>query len=810
MRLLEILPDGDFRLTEFPSDGTIPPYAILSHTWGDENEEVTFEDIDMKSGRVKSSRRRKDGYKKLKFCGEQAARDGLQHFWVDSCCINKKIYAELQDAISSMFCWYQRSAKCYVYLSDVPEKRTRTTWAQTFWQSRRSTADSTQAAEEQTIRQSKWFTRGWTLQELLAPTSVEFFSNDARRLGDKRSLEQQIHEITGIPKTALQGEPLSRFTVNERMRWMEPRQTTRVEDLVYSLLGIFGVNMSLRYGEGKVIAFERLQKEIQRLEECCRNLRLIDPFYHKQDIEHKRGGLLKDSYRWVLAHSDFQTWHNGEQSRLLWIKGDPGKGKTMLLCGIIDELESLIAKTALLSFFFCVATDTQVNTASAVLRGLAYMLVCQQPSLVSHIQKKYDGAGKAVFEDASSWFALSDMFTDMLQDQNLHSAYLIIDALDECAAEDLPKLLDFIVKKSSAYPRAKWIVSSRNWPSIEKKLSTAAEGVWLSLELNEGSVSTAVDSFVQARVNQLAEENEYDSDTRDAVQNYLLSNANGTFLWVALVCQELAGVAGWDAEELLNAFPPGLDLLYKRMLDDICSSKHVKLCKSILAVVSAVRRPITLDELESLVEIPARSSGNYKVLAGIIRLCGSFLTLQKRTISFVHQSAKDFLVDKEKGFNEIYPSGINYVHHIIFSRSLQVLLDRLKRDVYRLGSPGFPIEQVKQPDLDPLSPARYSCVYWIDHLLDCNPIRNANNDLQDGGSVDKFLRQKFLYWLEALSLCQSMSKGVHAMSKLEAVIQVKFGLATRVMVSTNIEEGNSRCTGATRVSSRRLPLHYVS
>ena len=239
---------------------------------------------------------------------------------------------------------------------------------------------------------------------------------------------------------------------------------------------------------------------------------------------------------------------------------------------------------------------------------------------------------------------------------------------------------------------------------------------------------------------------------------------------MALVCQELADISGWYAEELSKAFPPGLDLLYKRMLDQICSSKYTKLCKSILAVVSAVRRPITLDELASFVDMPAQSSGNYKVLAEIIGYCGSFLTLRELTIFFVHQSVKDFLV--EKACNEIYPSGIEYMHYTIFSRSLQGMSKKLGRDVYGLGAPGVPIDQVKQPDSDPLCLTRYSCVYWIDHLLDCDPTRNATKDLQDGGSIDKFLRRSYLYWLEALSLCRSLSEGVVSIAKLEVLLQV--------------------------------------
>lgn len=98
--------------------------------------------------------------------------------------------------------------------------------------------------------------------------------------------------------------------------------------------------------------------------------------------------------------------------------------------------------------------------------------------------------------------------------------------------------------------------------------------------------------------------------------------------------------------------------------------------------------------------------------------------------------------------------------------------EKLGRDIYGLGAPGVPIDQVKQPDSDPLYPARYSCVYWIDHLLDCDPTKNATNDLQDGGSVDKFLRRSYLYWLEALSLCRSLSEGVVSIAKLQALLQV--------------------------------------
>ncbi|KAF1812310.1 hypothetical protein P152DRAFT_507620 [Eremomyces bilateralis CBS 781.70] len=719
MRLLQCNETGDISLTkDLVGDDPIPSYAILSHTWGLDTEEVTFEDM------TNGTSEKKAGYEKIRFCGEQAREDGLQYFWIDTCCINKKNYAELSHAIGSMFRWYP------------------------------------------------WFTRGWTLQELLAPASVEFFSRERKRLGDKSSLQQQIHEITGVSKSSLRGDPLSQFSVNERMSRINSRQTKLDEDKAYSLLGIFGVYIPPRYGEGMTSAFKRLEDEINKLEKCTRDLRLTDPRDDKKRIEESKGGLLEGSYRWILENRDFQQWRYSQQNWLLWIKGDPGKGKTMLLCADSD----------LLSYFFCQATDSSINNATAVMRGLIYLLVDQQPYLILHVRRKYDEAGKTLFEDSNAW---TKIWT---------TPFLIFDALDECI-EGLPKLLDFIVRMSSVSSRVKWIISSRNWPNIEQDLDAATQKVRLSLELNESSVSAAVTSYIQFKVDRLAERNRYSSNTRGIVQRYLLQNAHGTFLWVALVCQELSKTSGWKAQQKLIAFPPGLDALYSRMMEQIEDSEDAELCKRILAVVSAVYRPLTLCELESLVDIP---SGAFEALSEIIGLCGSFLTLRERTISFVHQSASDFLV--EKTYNEIFPSGIEYIHHTIFSRSLQVMSKTLRRDIFGLSAPGFPIDQVKQPSPDPLSQARYSCAYWVNHLLHCDPSTCATDDLQDGGSVDQFLRQSYLYWLEALSLCRSISEGVVSMAKLEALSQARADVsgllnlvkdARRFIMSYNLAIENS-------------------
>jgi hypothetical protein len=745
---------GKFGFTkEFAGEDLIPHYAILSHSWGPDDEEVTFEDL------TKGTGENKYGYRKIQFCGEQAWKDGLQYFWIDTCCINKADHAELSEAINSMFRWYQTATKCYVYLSDVSITK------------RKSSEEASELPWESTFRGSRWFTRGWTLQELLAPTSLEFFSKEWERLGDKQSLGQIIHKITRIPELALQGASLSQFSVNERLSWKNGRHTKLEEDMAYSLLGIFGVYIPPIYGEGTGGAFKRLMDEIGKLEKCIQDLHLTNPRDDKKRIEDTKGGLLEDSYRWILENSDFRRWRDDQQSRLLWIKGDPGKGKTMLLCGIINELEKSMSKTGILSYFFCQATDSRINHATAVLRGLLYLLLNQHPSLVSHVQKKHDYAGKALFEDANAWTALCEIFTNILQDPNLNKTYLIIDGLDECET-DLPKLLDFIVQQSPVSSRVKWIVSSRNWPGIEERLEMAGRKVRLCLELNAESVSTAVGSFIQHKVSQLAEGKKYDDKTRDAVLDYLSLHANGTFLWIALVCQNLEKISRRKAVAKLSTFPPGLDSFYERMIAQIYSSDDADLYKQILASIAVVYRPITLKELTSLVVMLNDMADDLVSVQEEIGFCGSFLTIREGTIYFVHQSAKDFLL--KKASDNIFPSSISDVHYTIFSQSLRVMSKTLQCDVYSLRAPGISINQVELPDPDPLAAARYSCLYWGYHLIDCDVRGNTINDLKNGGSVCSFLSTSYLYWLEALSLLKSLPDGIVMIIKLENWLQVSY------------------------------------
>lgn len=586
----------------------------------------------------------------------------------------------------------------------------------------------------------------------------------ASKVDDIKKHDKELREKFEEVVTATSLEELKKLSVNADE---SGEKLSAILNEIKQLTEIAREGLTLR---------EKMDRRMLRDEERAyiNALGATNPVDDKTRIEEDKGGLLEGSCSWVINHTTFQEFHGSgsdTKGRLLWIRGDPGKGKTMLVCGIINELSRLMKTTDNIAFFFCQEVDNRLNNATAVLRGLVYMLIKQQRPLISHVKERFINGGEKCFEGPNAWVALSQTFTKICDDPNLQSTYLIIDALDECS-EGRKKLLALIVKLSGC-PRIKWILSSRNWLEIRQALRKATEQVQLHLELNEESVLAAITQYIQFKVQRLAEDQEYNEHTREDVQQFLLLNAKGTFLWVALVCKELDKISSWAVKEALLLFPPGLGDLYKRMITHIDNSIHATLCLRILAVVSVVRRPISLSELETLVEMPFAPSSNDKALEEIVGRCGSFLTLQGRTVSFIHQSAKEFLL--REGRDKIFPSGQEEVHYSIFSRSLQVLSTCiLERDIYGLGAPGYHIDQVQPIDPDPLVAVQYSCIYWINHFRDSSPGENARDDLQKGGSIDLFLHHHFLHWLETLSLLRSISKGIVLMAALRDLFKVSF------------------------------------
>ncbi|EXL39254.1 hypothetical protein FOCG_18133 [Fusarium oxysporum f. sp. radicis-lycopersici 26381] len=628
--------------------------------------------------------------------------------------------------------------------------------------------------------------------------------------GIKRALEDISHAEPSLDDAAVESPSLIYSTQNVNTGGMGQQNTPS------GGTNTFNSGYNISGGTVNFVTSENERRPLQTLHAPGG----LDPRCSVERIEQRKGKLFMESYQWILSNKDFLQWRNEENSRLLWIRGDPGKGKTMLLCGIIQTLKEDFYKRPdqawLPVYFFCQATDNQFNTSESVIRGLLVFLLDEYPKLCETI-------GSTSTSYSLDMTALLVKFETALQNLGSLRICLIVDALDECV-DGLEDLLTVIAKLSTpSSTRLKILISSRNLSSITTKLNLVRQKMVLSLESNAATVSQAVNFFINHKVHELATMKPKFPES--VVCQYLRSHADGTFLWVALVCKALADmhVLASDVSDLLREkFPAGLKELYGRMLQDIDEPpKDPRRYKQILAIACAVYRPISWNELVSLLGRLEFDDPNH-----VIGLCGSFLTIDEKgkIISFVHQSAKDFLLDDDDASRQILPFGLVHQHYEVFLRSLEILSETLKRDIYELRSPGYPIEQVTLPEPDPLCSVRYSCVYWPDHLLELAPsrlrgqasqeskkakeplpkrntespawytelfqlmfslflnlcfllydslqlnptTRNLDESMKDGGVVHVFLEKNYLYWLEALSLLSSIPKGVKAMGRLES------------------------------------------
>ncbi|RSM14975.1 hypothetical protein CEP52_001015 [Fusarium oligoseptatum] len=454
----------------------------------------------------------------------------------------------------------------------------------------------------------------------------------------------------------------------------------------------------------------------------------------------------------------------------------------MLLCGIIDQLDR---STNPLSYFFCQATEKDQSSDTAAMRGLIYTILDHYPLLMPKLRVEYDKKGKKLFDSPNTSLLLDGVLTDMLQDPILEDAVFIIDALDECKT-GRSNLVKLIVKLSSSC-RVRWIVSSRDWPEIKQEFRGIQGLVSITLEENKDEVAQAVQSYIRTKVDDLAkrwdeddedddsdDDNIDDNDDKDStedlkktVYDYMVSHAEDTFLWVALVCKRLAesDVPKRRVTEELEMFPKGLPDLYELMMDRILkySRPESDRLKAVLAAACLAHGHLKSKDMIDF--IPSMAKYNNKDVKGTIGACGSFLTYQNGVIYFVHQSAKEYLLNE--GVGHVFPHGVEQPHLQMALRCLEILQSGLKgENIYGLSSYGTLIGEFTRPSPDPLSPLEYSCLHWADHLVQSGACSKDH-------VVDKalcFLRDKFTYWLEALSLLGQLSVAAKAIEGIEPTL----------------------------------------
>jgi hypothetical protein len=517
MRLLYTTNNERFGWTEYLGGKKSPPYAILSHTWK-EGQEVTFADLKELDKAVDVDAQNKEGYHKLRFCAKQAKRDGLDYFWVDTCCIDKSNSSELQEAINSMFRWYQNATKCYVYLSDVEN-------------------NTSEGNGESVFKQSRWFMRGWTLQELLAPHSVEFFSKGGVRLGDKESLKYAIYEVTGIPLKALLGSDLSQFDIDERFSWAENRHTTREEDGAYCLFGLFGVHLPLIYGEGGDNAHDRLrsaavlknnkdrsQAQEERLGKICGWLSAPDPStnYHKA---HKQ--RQAETGLWLLESATFQRWKESTASRI-WLYGIPGCGKTILSSTIIEHLLKYCQDNTgmVTAYFYFDFNDAQKQDPELMLRSLLRQLLQRSITIPKNVDALFSSCDNG--EQRPSVHALLEATQQAAQE--FTQVYVVLDALDECTQRS--ELMDVLETVAGwKLDNLHLLMTSRKERDIESSLEFYIKGED-AVCLQRHVVDQDIQRYVQQRLRNdrgLAKWNK-DAGIRQEIEAALISGARGMYV----------------------------------------------------------------------------------------------------------------------------------------------------------------------------------------------------------------------------------------------------------------------------------------
>lgn len=461
----------------------------------------------------------------------------------------------------------------------------------------------------------------------------------------------------------------------------------------------------------------------------------------------------------------------------------------MSMIGIIDNLSwqikpsSQVMNTPIVSYFLCQGTDERLNNGTAILRGLIYRLATEKPSLLPHLRRKYDYSGQRAFENYNS---LSLMFIDMLRDPERPAIFLIVDALDECEAE-LPQLLSLIKQTMSiSDPPIKWIVSSRNRNDIEQGLNPINSQEKLSLELNANYISDAISEYVSHKVSQLISLKDH-KDTQKQVRDEIIQKADGTFLWASLVIEELQkSFLEMNALSTLRETPAGLTPLYGQMWKKMQSnSRDFQLCLLILSRALLAYRPLHLLEMHLVTGLQEQGRRS-EDLEKILNMCSSFFTIREDYIYFIHQSAKDYLINTAT--TVIFPKGHGKVHHSMFSQSIDAMLKTLRYNIYDLKDPG-PIETDFKTEKDTLVSVRYSCIFWIDHFCKADTESlESEQGLADSGRISNFLLKHFLHWLESLSLMHEIPVAIITIRKLLSRIQVGYPKRLAMLALTNTSQ----------------------
>ncbi|QPC71960.1 hypothetical protein HYE68_002712 [Fusarium pseudograminearum] len=760
MRLIQYEPNCDYRLEREMGTESLPKYAILSHTWMLDNEgEVSLRDLTQGLAKTKP-----EGYEKIRFCGERAAHDGLNHFWVDTCCIDQNSSAVLEEAITSMYAWYRDADRCYVYLWDITLDTS-------------SLEDITHQPPpihlwESAFRRSRWFTRGWTLQELLAPQSVEFFTKEGIRLGDKSSLESIIHQVTGIPVAALRGTSLTSFSIEERLRWTENRQTKRKEDKAYCLLGIFGVSMNHRYGEGDK-AFERLRRKIENINDLLSTLPMAkDAAFNSLHNQHEPI-CLEDTRSGIL--NQIRAWAEGSDSRcIFWLNGIAGTGKSTIARTIARVYYDVGALGG--SYFFSKGGG-DLSKANRLVTTLAGQLAAGMSEPRRHISEAI-----ATREDImelslrDQWkHLIIDPLSKIPIDSTEHPIFLVIDALDECDDEnDIRAIIKILATAQTLVNfRLRILITSRPETPIRhvfNQMSGGQREVFVLEDISPSVINQDIGLYFKNRLKAFCEERGFDDDgwpdSRSIMR--LVENASGLFIWAATACRFICkGTRFSNIEKrlkmLIYGFSSGdgpekkLDQIYITVLRESAlraaddeKEELYSMLRQVIGAIAILYSPLPMEPLSRLLDLNLRDvKETLNDLHTIFYIPKHSSAEDPRPVRLHHPTFRDFLLNKDRCIDVNFFVDEEKAHRAMGDKCIALMSKMLHKNICHLDSPGTTItEPLEASQINKNIPPdlQYACLYWVEHY------RQSGIHLSDGDAINQFFKRCFLNWLEAMNL----------------------------------------------------------
>lgn len=493
----------------------------------------------------------------------------------------------------------------------------------------------------------------------------------------------------------------------------------------------------------------------------------------KNRLIENKDKLLPQSIEWIRENLHYKRWQTEDDVGLLWIKGGAGKGKTMMSIGLIEELLRSQDDSTAVTYFFCQNADYELNTLSAIIKGLILHMVDQHKELKESLRRRWDTVNGRFEQDVTSWRTLWDIFMEMLYNCKCTRVYVIVDALDECQDEGMADFLKLLVRTGLNRPsKVKWLLTSRPLDSAERELPVGHDLVQVSLEVNLEEISEAVKTYITFKVNELACRHKYGKTLQKEIEDQLTEKAEGTYLWVSLVCKRLESVDQEKALTTIQDLPQGLHDFYGQIFSQLNDGKpaDVKKCMRLLKAMMMAYRPLNVDEVGSVTGL----NDEEVVIRALVDRCASFIKIQDTKIEFVHQSARDYLAGKNG--KSILDLQEGYGHDGIALSCLSHLSERLKVNIVGLLRPDSTRESLKTlQDKEKsalLNSVDYAATFWVQHLESAKQTVIVQNALAESGAVSTFLCTRVLEWLECLSLLDKLPRAIEALKALTSIAKV--------------------------------------